>query len=117
MRILVVDDDLILGKNLVNILTDKGYAVELAVNGNAAVSKIKSDIFDLVLLDIKLPDINGIEVFKRIKENNTKADVIFMSAFPFDKTTMEILQDDKVRYFNKPFDINTVLSAVEQIRN
>lgn len=114
-HILVVDDDLIFGKNFVTILRDRGYCVELAGTGNKAVDMLNSDHFDIVLLDIRLPDINGIEVFKKIKESKPDTCVIVMSAYPFDKPVMDTIQEESLTFFCKPFDINAVLNAIKKI--
>jgi DNA-binding response OmpR family regulator len=113
-RILVVDDDLIFGKNLCTILIDKGFKVELAGTGNKAIEVLGLGHFDIVLLDIKLPDINGIEVFKKIKEAKARTAVIVMSAYPFDKEVMDTIQEESLIYFCKPFDINAVLNAIKK---
>ncbi len=115
IHVLVVDDDLIFGKNFVTILKDKGYSVELAGIGNKAIDMLNTEHFDIVLLDIKLPDINGIEVFKKIKEAKGKTGVIVMSAYPFDKPVMDKIKEESLIYFCKPFDINAVLDAIKKI--
>jgi len=115
IRVLVVDDDLIFGKNFVTILRDKGYSVELAGTGNKAIGMLSAEHFDIILLDIKLPDINGIEVFKKIKDIQPKIGVIVMSAYPFEETVMYTIQKESLVYFCKPFDINAVLDAIKKI--
>lgn len=116
MRILVVDDDLIFGKNFTDILKNIGYTVELVNNGNAAVTELGDSHFDIVFLDIKLPDINGIEVLKKVKAIRPKTNVIVMTAFPFDIMAMEeVKQAGAFTYFYKPFDINAVLRAIKEL--
>ena len=115
IRILVVDDDLIFGKNFVTILRDRGYYVELAGTGNKAIDTLNAEYFDIVLLDIKLPDINGMEVFKKIKEIKPRPGVIVMSAYPFDKPVMDKIQEESLIYFCKPFDISAVLDVIKKI--
>ncbi|OGC42956.1 hypothetical protein A2Y85_02200 [candidate division WOR-3 bacterium RBG_13_43_14] len=66
-KILIVDDEVKMCRILAEILESGGYAVKSVHNGNNALSHLQSDIADLVLLDIKLPDIDGIEVLKEIK--------------------------------------------------
>jgi DNA-binding NtrC family response regulator len=115
INILVVDDDLIFGKNFVTILKDKGYSVELTGTGNKAVEMLKSTKFDIVLLDIKLPDINGIEVFKKMKEIRPDTAVIVMSAYPFEHTVMHTIKEESLIYFCKPFDITAVLETIKKL--
>lgn len=115
MRILLVDDDLILSKNFANILEDQGYAVETVHDGNTAVLKVSSADFDLVFLDMKLPDIDGAETYRRIKEIKPGINVIVISAFPFEKIITDALEGGVLEYFSKPFDVNAVLSTVAGI--
>lgn len=114
-RILVVDDDLIFGKNFVTILRYEGYTVELASTGNKAVDMLSGGDFNIVLLDIKLPDLNGLEIFKKVKEVQPKAAVILMSAYPFDKDLMSAIEKESLPYFCKPFDINSILDTIKKI--
>ncbi len=114
-RILIVDDDLIFGKNFATILIDKGCSVELAGTGNKAVDMLNSDHFNIVLLDIRLPDINGIEVFKKIKQIKPDISVIVMSAYPYEESVMYTIKDESLVYFCKPFDINAVLDSIKKI--
>ncbi len=115
ISILVVDDDLIFGKNFAAILRNKGYYVKFVRSGNGAIAQLDVSHFDIVFLDIRLPDINGVEVFKKIKEIGSKAKVIIMSAFPFDKSLIELAQEGVVKYFCKPFDINEALRVIEEM--
>lgn len=114
-RILIVDDDLIFGKNFATILIDKGYSAELAGTGNKAFDMLNSGHFNIVLLDIRLPDINGIELFKKIKQIKPDTSVIVMSAYPYEETVMHTIKEESLVYFCKPFDINAVLEAIKKI--
>lgn len=114
-RILIVDDDLIFGKNFAVILKDKGYSVDLVESGNEAVNRLSAEDFNIVFLDIKLPDINGIEVLKKIKEINRKTNVIIMSAFSFDGLDTDMAREGTVKYFCKPFNINEALGIIKEI--
>lgn len=115
VRVLIVDDDLIFGRNFAAILKEKGYEADLVNNGSEAVLRLSGSYFDIVFLDIRLPDINGVEVFKKIREISPKVKVIILSAFPFDKTVTEAVWGGGVRYFSKPFDIAAVLEAVKEL--
>ena len=68
LSVLIVDDDTNIGDSLYDILEVKGYDVRFASNGNEALSIIKERRYDVVLLDIRMPDMNGVETFRYIKE-------------------------------------------------
>ena len=66
--ILIVDDDEVMQQTLSDVLKKRGYEIFLVGSGNGALSVIKKNVIDLVLLDMRLPDVDGIEVLKKIKE-------------------------------------------------
>ena len=80
-KILVVDDEESIRELYRADLSDEGYEVELAVNGRQALVLLESFLPDLVTLDIKLPDIDGIEVLRRIREKNATIPVVLLTAF------------------------------------
>lgn len=119
-RILVVEDEVSLLKLETILLTIKGFEVVGAFNGSMAISKIDSEHFDLVLLDVMLPDIDGFEVCRYIRNSPRTANV------PVVMLTAKKSQEDRERgiicgansYINKPFkssiiidEITTLLSA------
>jgi len=114
-RILLVDDDMIFGKNLATILRERGYETGLADSANSAFEKLAEEKFDIVLLDVKLPDISGTEVFKKIKQDNPDIDIIMITAFSCDLLVKQLAEKSKFYCFSKPFDINEVLGAVDKL--
>ena len=101
-RILVVDDD---SMNLVRtkMILGKQYDVVLAESGEAALNKLKTENIDLVLLDIEMPDMNGIETFERMKELPVKDPVIFLTASGYEDDVMRAIRLGAVNYLKKPF--------------
>ncbi|MCI9619491.1 MAG: response regulator [Dorea sp.] len=101
-RILVVDDD---SMNLVRtkMILGKQYDVVLAESGEAALNKLKTENIDLVLLDIEMPDMNGIETFERMKELPVKVPVIFLTASGYEDDVMSAIRLGAVNYLKKPF--------------
>src|SRR3989339_776364 len=91
ISILIVDDDLGMLKTLDYILTDKGYEVATVNNGFKAIEMIKERKFDIVLTDIKMPDINGVEVLKEIKKPAPETNVMMITAY----TMHELVQEAK----------------------
>jgi two-component system, OmpR family, lantibiotic biosynthesis response regulator NisR/SpaR len=111
-KIIIVDDD----KDIVNlvedILTDEGYEIEKAYNGRDALEKINKNHFDLIILDIMLPDIDGLEVCRKIRDS-VDVPILFLTAKSksIDKVVgFEIGADD---YITKPFDDNELASRVK----
>jgi two-component system response regulator HydG len=113
-RILLVDDDIIFGKNLSAILQDKGYDVDLVDSAEAAFKELKENSFGVVLLDIKLPDLSGIEVFKKIRDLRPETKVIVITAFSCNKLVIQ-LEENNFFCFSKPFDINLLLKTIERL--
>ena len=101
-RILVVDDD---SMNLVRtkMILGKYYEVLLAESGEEALEKLKNEKVDLVLLDIEMPGMNGIETFKRMKEDNIEVPVIFLTASGYEDDVMAAISLGAVNYVKKPF--------------
>jgi len=115
VSILVVDDDLIFGRSFVSVLKEKGYNAELANTGKSAIAEVENRYFDVVFLDVKLPDMNGVEVLKRIKTIRPETKVIMITAFSYNEFADELLQLGAFAYFCKPFDISLAFRAIEEI--
>ncbi len=81
LHILVVDDDRRMAKTLVNIFQVKGYQVEAAHSGPEALEKVAGGRFDCVLTDIKMPEMNGVELYRAIKARQPDLTVVLMTAY------------------------------------
>ena len=109
--ILVVDDEENLRNLLIRILREDGYAVETAVDGEEGLAKYKAGRYDLVLLDLKLPKLDGMSVLRSIKEHNPDALVIIITAFSTIDTAIQAIKLGAYHYVGKPFRPDrTVLS-------
>jgi DNA-binding NtrC family response regulator len=104
ISILVVDDEESVRDSLNNWFTDDGYFVKSAENAKLALSILESESFDIVLADIKMPGMDGLEMLKRIKALNKEAVVIMMTAFATVDTAVKALKDGAYDYVTKPFD-------------
>jgi DNA-binding NtrC family response regulator len=105
-KILVVDDDKAVRDFLGRFLKTAGYTqIFLAADGQEALDAIKKDDIRLVLLDIKLPGMNGIEVLKKIKEINKNIGVIMITGFPDESLAEEAMKQGAYDYIVKPFDL------------
>ncbi len=103
-HILVVDDERSMRELLEYMLTKMGYTVSLAENGNKAVAMIAESDYDLILCDIRLGDITGIEVLRAAKQKSNQALVIMISAYASAETAVEAMNDGAYDYVPKPFD-------------
>jgi DNA-binding NtrC family response regulator len=110
MKILVVDDEApvrdIIGKGLSQV---GGYSVEVAQNGVEAIEKIEKDVFDLVLTDLKMPEMDGLELLRTIKGTRPEVLVILMTAYGTIETAVEAMRIGANDYITKPVDLNELL--------
>ena len=102
--ILVIDDDPLIRRTLSSHLTKEGYEVLQAEYGEEGFQKYEESFSDLVILDIRLPDMDGLEVLSKIKEKNKDAYIIIMTAYDDMKTTVEAIKLGAFEYLVKPLD-------------
>lgn len=103
-HILVVDDELSMRELLEVLLAKEGYKVTCAENGLDAIARIKKTVFDLLLCDIRLGDITGIDVLKALKEENQDTVVIMISAFATTEAAVEAMNEGAYDFVPKPFN-------------
>lgn len=113
-RILVVDDEQNLTFLLESILESKGYEVETANSGPEAIEKAQKKIFDICLLDIRMPGMNGVDVFMKMKEISPLTRVIMMTAYAVEDLIEVALNEGAYACVHKPFDIDDILRLVEE---
>jgi DNA-binding NtrC family response regulator len=117
--VLIIDDDSLIRKTLASHLSRQGFEVHQAETGEAGLLEVKESSPDLVLLDIRLPDINGLEVLRRIKQITPKPCVLVMTAYDDMKTTVEAVQQGAFEYLVKPLDyvaLDLTINKVFQIK-
>jgi len=111
-KILVVDDDVMVRNFLERFLSKKSYQVDTAENGNQAIEIIKKERPHLVLLDIKMPAMNGIDVLKEIKKIDPSVGVIMITALQEEEIAQEAMKLGADDYICKPFDIDYLENSV-----
>lgn len=104
ISILIVDDEDSVRDSLYNWFIEDGYRVECAEDARKALSMLESDNFDIILADIKMPGMDGLEMLKRIKALRKESIVIMMTAFATVDTAVQALKDGAFDYVTKPFD-------------
>lgn len=115
-KVLVVDDDRRMVKTISDILTVKGHEAIAAYTGEEAVEKVKSDNPDCVLMDIRMPGMDGIEVLKTIKAISPGLPVVLMSAYATEAQAEEARQAGAYAVINKPLDVQAVLSFLSLLK-
>ena len=114
-NILVVDDQLGVRRLLQEMLQDEGHQVEMAGNGTEALKTLKEFKADLILMDMKMPEMNGIDTLKEIRMSNKEVDVIMMTAYG-DAQNIEQAQNLNVTYYiSKPFDLFELRNKIREI--
>ncbi|MBW1696490.1 MAG: sigma-54-dependent Fis family transcriptional regulator [Deltaproteobacteria bacterium] len=113
-KILVVDDDLSLRQMLNAVLSDDGYEVQEASDGQSAVEAVENQFYDLILLDIRMARMGGIEALKQIKKLSPGIPVIIMTAYASVDTAREALKSGAFDYLTKPLDIDELKLLLER---
>lgn len=112
--ILIIDDDQQLGRSFAKILSQDGYTTALAFTGREGIEQAKTKNPDLVILDVRLPDMGGLEVFEVIHGILPKLPVIIITAYSSTETAIGAIQQGAYDYIFKPFDVPEMLQLVEK---
>jgi len=113
-RILVVDDDETIRTTMKAILEDEGYLVDLASTGKEAIQKTQDRTYNIALLDIRLPDMEGIELLKLMKESVPRTRKIMVTGYPSMQNAISALNKSADGYMLKPVDVDRLLSTVKE---
>jgi DNA-binding NtrC family response regulator len=117
MKILVVDDEAPIREMIKKGLSQMGgYSVEVAQNGKEAIEKLEKDIFDLVLTDIKMPEMDGLELLKNIKGTRPEMMVILMTAYGSIETAVEAMRIGANDYITKPINFDDLLIHISKVQ-
>jgi len=111
--ILIVDDDA-MRDTLSDMLRRSGYEIFLESSGSGALSVIKKNVIDLTLLDMRLPDVDGLEILKKIKEFDTEILVIIMTAYSDIPSAVSAMKSGAYHYINKPFELEELKLLIEK---
>ncbi|MCX5815032.1 MAG: sigma-54 dependent transcriptional regulator [Proteobacteria bacterium] len=113
-NVLVIDDDYHMRVALKESLTKTGYTVFLAENGMKAINEISKRIFDLVITDVKMPHLNGIELLKHIRKEHPLLPVILVTAYGTIQDAVSVIKEGAFDYIQKPFTADTLYSTIKR---
>jgi len=113
-NILVMEDDLNVAKGLEMVLTEEGYGVNLAGTGALAMKAFQEKKFDLLVADLRLPDINGMEIIKKIREQKPETEVIVITGYGTTDTAVEAMKIGVHDFLPKPFTEDQIKAAINE---
>jgi DNA-binding NtrC family response regulator len=113
-KILVVDDDESIRKTIAMILEEKGYVVDTARCGREAIEKSRVNFYNLALIDIRLPDMEGTKLLPQLRETVPKMIKIIVTGYPSLQNAVEAVNKGADAYVMKPFDVDAVLKTIEE---
>ena len=114
--ILIVDDNASLCKMMSFVLGRKGYAVTTAKDGMEAITRVKERSFDITFMDIKMPLMDGVETYRRLKKLRPEGVVVMMTAYAVEDLVQQALQEGAYGIIYKPLDTEKVVALVERLR-
>ncbi len=116
-RVLIIDDDETVRDVLQSFLAGKGFEVTLAVDGQSGIDYIKNSSFDIILTDLIMPGISGIEILKEISTLNIKTPVLVITAFGTVQTAVEAMKLGAFEYVTKPFNLDEIMIVINKALN
>jgi len=116
-RILIVDDDENIRKVLETILEDEGYAVESADTGKKGIEKSEKSFYNLALIDVRLPDMEGIELLAKMRGTKPKMRKIIITGYPTLQNAVAAVNKGADAYVMKPFDVEKILQTIREQLN
>lgn len=114
-RILIVDDEFSLRSLMEVVFKDEGYSVSLAEDGISALRTLENGHFDILITDINMPSMNGIELFNNVKKLYPQIPVIFVSGYDHKNLAEKLLREGASYFFRKPLNLNMLKRAVKSI--
>lgn len=115
--ILIVDDEHSMRETLSDILESRDYTVSTAATGEAAVEMCAKKTYDVVLMDVRMPGLNGVEAFRQIRRHQEGVRVIMMSAYSVDDIKQVALEEGAVAFLEKPLDVEDVIKLIGEVKD
>lgn len=114
-RILVIDDEEIVVKSCVRSLEPEGYIIDTALSGKDGIELYKKNSYDLVIVDLKMPVMNGLEFMRRIKEIKPQQKIMIMTGYDTIEHIVESISSGAAHYLEKPFTPSTLIERVKEV--
>ncbi|MBL8211053.1 MAG: sigma-54-dependent Fis family transcriptional regulator [Bryobacterales bacterium] len=114
-RILIIDDEADIRESLETLLSLEGYLVEEAVNGTDGLRRLEQSNYDLVLLDLMMPDRSGMEVLKEVRERDTETPICMITAYGSVEVAVNAIKAGAQDYFSKPWDNEKLLIEIDRL--
>jgi|BEDMetMinimDraft_2_1075160.scaffolds.fasta_scaffold00521_4 Response regulator containing CheY-like receiver, AAA-type ATPase, and DNA-binding domains len=114
IRVLIVDDDEGIRASLAAVLKKKDYDVDTAKNGKEAIQKCRKNFYNVLLVDIKLPDMEGVELLKRVPDTVPKMRKIIVTGYPTLNNAVQAVNLGADAYVIKPFDVDNLLLKINE---
>ncbi len=114
IKILIVDDEKIAIRNLQHVLKKEGYIVKSTTSGQNALKMLNREVFDVVLTDLKMEKVDGIQILKRTKEISPDTEVIMITGYATVETAIEAMKHGAYHYLTKPFKLDEVRKVVRE---
>jgi two-component system response regulator HydG len=115
-RILIVDDEKNMRLTLGAILRDEGYHVDTAATGEEAIELCEGHGYDAVLMDVRMPGIDGVEAFRRIRRHREGVRVILMSAYSVEGLKQAALEEGAIAFLTKPLDLEKTIDLINNVK-
>ena len=114
-KILIVDDDFSMRSLMKVVFEDEGYSVTLAGDGNCALKTLENGHFDIIITDVNMPRMNGVELFNNVKKLYPRIPVVFISGCDRKNLAEELLIEGALHFFTKPISIKILKSTIRNI--
>lgn len=112
-KLLIVDDELLIRDLLYDYFKSRDYEITVADSGRHALAQMEETRFDTIILDLKMPDMDGLELASRIRAAGDEVPIIFMTGYPSMDSAIEAVRRHAADYFIKPFNLKQMNKAVE----
>jgi len=112
-RILLVDDEVVFTDNMSKLLENRGYRVKAVNNGESAVSALEEEDFDVVVLDLKMPGMDGIATLKELKKVGASTETLILTGHGSIDTALEAVKLGAYDYLTKPCEIDELVEKIE----
>ncbi len=117
VSILIVDDDDGMTQTLNYILTEKGYEVETAKDGFSAIARVKERLFDIVLTDIRMPGMDGVQLLSEVKKISSQTTTLMMTAYAVPDLVDQAEKEGALAVFPKPLDLDNLIVSIKELTN